>query len=59
LGNLELEAKKDELSFYRKYCDRAAELIENSEDGASSVTIILKKGLPILDRNIKETLRNI
>lgn len=37
LENLDLEAKKGELNFYRKYCDRAAELIVEAESTAPSV----------------------
>ena len=38
LGNLDLEAKKGELNFYRKYCDRAAELMKDTEETAPFAT---------------------
>jgi HEAT repeat protein len=59
LGNLDLEAKKGELNFYRQYCDRAAELMRETEETAPFATIAMRKGLPILDRNLKELLEEI
>jgi len=59
LENLDLEAKKDELNFYRKYCDRAAELMKDTEKTAPFATIAMRKGLPILDRNLKELLEKV
>ena len=58
-GNLDLEAKKDELNFYRQYCDRAAELMRDTEETAPFATEVLRKGLPMLDRNLKELLKEI
>ncbi len=57
--NLDLEAMKNELSFYRKYCDRASELMKDAEEITPFATIALRKGLPILDRNLKEFLEEI
>jgi len=54
LENLDLDSMKGELSFYRKYCDRASELIRYTEESAPVATIVMRKGLPILDRNLKE-----
>ena len=59
LGNPDLEAKKCELNFYRKYCDRAAELMKDTEKTAPFATGAMKKGLPILDRNLKELIEEI
>jgi len=59
LGNLDFEAKKCELDFYRKYCDRAAELIRDTEETAPFATIAMRKGLPILDRNLKRLIEGI
>ena len=59
LENLDLEAKKGKLNFYRKYCDRAAELMRDAEETAPFATITIRKGLPILDRNLKELLEEI
>ncbi|AKB12157.1 HEAT repeat [Methanosarcina thermophila] len=59
LENLDLEAKKGELNFYRKYCDRAAELMRYTDDKAPFATKVLRKGLPFLDRNLKKILEGI
>jgi len=59
LGNLDFEAKKSELNFYRKYCDHAAELMKCTDEKAPFATKVLRKGLPILDRNLKELLEEI
>ena len=50
---------KDELNFYRKYCDHAAELMKGTDEKAPFATEVLRKGLPILDRNLKELLEEI
>ena len=59
LENLDLQAMKGELNFYRKYCDRAAELMRDTEETAPFATEAMRKGLPILDRNLKELLEEI
>lgn len=58
-GNLDLETKKDELNYYRKYCDRAADLMRDTEETAPFATIAIRKGLPILDRNLKGLIEEI
>ena len=59
LENMDLKAKKGELNFYRKYCDQAAELMKNTKKTAPSATILMRKGLPILDRKLKSLLEEI
>ncbi|WP_052725730.1 HEAT repeat domain-containing protein [Methanosarcina barkeri] len=59
LETLDLQAMKDELNFYRKYCDHAAELMKCTDEKAPFATKVLRKGLPILDRNLKELLEEI
>ena len=59
LENLDFEAKKSELNFYRKYCDHAAELMKDTNEKAPFATKVLRKGLPILNRNLKELLEEI
>jgi len=59
LGSLDLEAKKCELNFYRQYCDRATELMKDTEESAPFATIAMRKGLPILDRNLKGLIEEI
>jgi len=59
LKNVDLEAEKCELKFYRQYCDRAAELMKDTEEKAPFATEAMRRGLPILDRNLKELLEEI
>lgn len=59
LENMDLEAKKSELSFYREYCDHASELMRNVEGKAPSAAQVIRKGFPILDRNLKELLEGV
>lgn len=59
MGYLDLSRMKDELNFCRKYCDHAAELMKRADEKVPFATEVLKKGLPILDRNIKRILEEI
>ncbi|WP_200895785.1 HEAT repeat domain-containing protein [Methanosarcina mazei] len=59
LRNLDLETKRRELNFYRQYCDRASELMKYSEETAPYATGVLRKGLPIFDRNLKKILEEV
>jgi len=59
IGNLDLSEMKSELNFYRKYCDHAAELMKETDEKAPFATKVLRKGLPILDKNLKELLEEI
>jgi hypothetical protein len=59
LGNLDLSEMKDELNFYRKYCDHAAEIMKCTEEKAPFATEVLRKGLPLLDRNLKGLIEEI
>jgi len=54
-----LEAAKYDLNSYRRYCDRAAELLDETEEMAPGATRILKRGLPIIDQRIKDLLKEI
>ncbi|MCO5382604.1 MAG: hypothetical protein NHB15_11330 [Methanosarcina barkeri] len=59
LGNLDLQAMKGELNFYRKYFDHAVEMMKDTDETAPFDTEVLRKGLPILDRNIKRLIEEI
>jgi len=59
LGDLDLEAKKGELNFYREYCDRAEELMRETEEIAPYATATMRRGMPILGRNLKNILEEI
>ena len=59
IGNIDLSGMKDELNFYRKYCDHAIELMKCTDEKAPFATKVLRKGLPILDKNLKELFEEI
>ncbi len=59
LENLDLEPMKAELNYYIKYIDRPAELTMDIEGTAYFAAEAIRKGLPILDRNLKELLEEI
>jgi len=59
MENLDLFGMKDELNFYRKYCDHASELMKYTDEKAPFATEVLRKGLPILDRNLKGIIKEI
>ncbi len=54
-----LEAAKCDLNSYRRYCDRAAELLDQTEESAPWATKIIKRGLPIINQRIKNLLEGI
>jgi HEAT repeat protein len=59
LENKDLLVMKGELNLYRKYCDHAAELMRDTDEMAPFATEVLRKGLPILDRNLKGLIEEI
>jgi HEAT repeat protein len=59
LENPGFELKKDKLNSYRKYIDSTTEIIASNEDMVPYDTEVLKLGLPILERNLKEILEEI
>jgi len=57
--NLDLGAKRDKLNIYRKYCEKATDLMKNTEEKSPHAAATMRKGLPILDRNLKSLLEEI
>ena len=55
----DFDTKKSELNSYRRYCDRAADLIGDVEEGAPGAARILWRGLPIINDRIKELIPEI
>ncbi|KAF5416805.1 MAG: hypothetical protein C5S49_04310 [Candidatus Methanogaster sp.] len=55
----DFDTKKSELNSYRRYCDRAADLISAAEDGAPSTAQVLRRGGLIINAQIKEIIREI
>ncbi|NOQ33250.1 MAG: hypothetical protein GQ567_03500 [Methanosarcinales archaeon] len=56
----DFNAIKSDLNTYRRYCDRAADLIgDAAEGGAPGAARILRRGLPIIDDRKKELLGEV
>jgi HEAT repeat protein len=56
---LDIGTMKCDLNTYRQYCEQAAELVEQTKEKAPGATKMLERGLPIIDRRIKELLGEI
>jgi hypothetical protein len=54
-----LDTWKSDLKTYRRYCDRACDLLEITEKDAPGATMIIRRGLPIIDQRIKEIIADI
>jgi len=54
-----LDAWKSDLKAYKRYCDRACDLLDITEKDAPGATKIIRRGLPIIDQRIKEILTEI
>lgn len=59
LHEMNFEGVKSDLKTYMQYCNRAVELLNGTEDRAPGATKLIRKGLPIIDRRIKETIAEI
>jgi hypothetical protein len=59
LSNMKLDDIKLDLKAYMQYCNRAAELLYNTEKSAPGATKLVRRGLPIIDRRIKERIAEI
>ncbi len=56
---MSFENHKSVLKACRGYCERAAELLETTEEKAPLATKIIKKGLPIIDEKIKRIITEV
>jgi HEAT repeat protein len=67
LGNALMEAQrardsneiKSDLNIIMRYCDRACELLDTTEEKAPGASRLIRKGLPIIDERIKGILAEI
>ena len=59
LEDMDLTTKKENIYLYRKYCENMDDIIKGTEKLAPSATRVIMKGLPILDRKLKELLEEI
>ena len=54
-----LETMKCDLNTYRQYCEHAVEIIGTMEEKTPYIVKLIQRGLPIIDRKIKEQLNEI
>lgn len=59
LENRSLENNKEELSHYMEYCERAADLMSETEQISPYATEVLRRGFPILKRKLNSLLEEI
>lgn len=59
LWDKDFNAVKSDLNAYRRYCERACDLLKTTEEKAPGATRLIKKGLPIIDDKKKELLDEI
>ena len=57
--NLSISEIQGDLNAYSRYCDRAADLLGETEEKAPGATIMVRKGLPIIDQQIKDIIEEI
>ncbi|MCX9011981.1 MAG: HEAT repeat domain-containing protein [Candidatus Methanoperedens sp.] len=50
---------KSDLNAYRHYCERAADILDETEDKAPGATKLIRRGLPIIDKRIRELITEI
>jgi HEAT repeat protein len=55
----DFDTMKVDINAYRRYCDRACELLETTEEKAPGVSRLIRKGLPIIDERIKGIIAEI
>ncbi len=55
----DLKDMKCDLNAYRLYCERAADMLDETKDKAPGATQLVRKGLPIIDKRIKQILAEI
>jgi hypothetical protein len=59
IENVDLKERKDKLNLYKKYCDRATELLRDTEERTPFATEAMRKGLPIFNRGLIELIEKI
>ena len=55
----DLDDIKSDLNAYRRYCDRTVELLDETKDKAPGAANLVRRGLPIIDEQIKEIIAEI
>lgn len=57
--DIDFNTVKCDLNAYRRYCERAADLLSDTEEKAPGATKLIRRGLPIIDQKIKEIIAEI
>ena len=55
----DLDDIKADLNGYRRYCDRACELLDSTEGKAPGATLLVRRGLPVINERIQGLLAEI
>ena len=55
----DLDDIQTELNSYRRYCDRACEILDSTEGKAPGATLLVRRGLPVIDERIQRTIKEI
>ena len=55
----DLGAMKCDLDAYKRYCDQAGELLNDTEEKVPGATKVIRRGLPVISRRIKDLLEEI
>jgi len=50
---------KNDLNAYRRYCERAADMLDAADERAPSTARLVRRGLPIIDEKIREIIGEI
>ncbi|MCK4798769.1 MAG: hypothetical protein KAT05_15440, partial [Spirochaetes bacterium] len=58
-GKKDFNAMKSNLTDFKRYCDRACELLDSTEENAPNAVNLMRRGLPIVDEQIKKILEDI
>ncbi|KAF5417603.1 MAG: hypothetical protein C5S48_00110 [Candidatus Methanogaster sp.] len=56
---IDFGAMKSDLNACMRYCDRAADLIDDAEGVAPGAAVVLRRGLPIIDNRVREIIPEI
>ena len=55
----DFNAVKSDLNAYRRYCERACELLDTTEENAPGASMLIRKGMTIIDEKIKRIIGEI
>jgi len=56
---MDVDAMKCYLNIYRKHCEPASDLLRSTEESAPIATALIRKRTPIIDQDIRETIKTV